>query len=133
MLSPDFSKNSSNLLPVIVQDYKSSQVLMLAYINEQSWRLTLRDNVATYWSRSKNRLWKKGETSGNTQEIKEILIDCDADTLIFKVKQNGVACHKGYRSCFYRKKVGANFEKIAEPLIEPDQLYKKRNYSGIAL
>ena len=126
MLSPDFSKTSSGLLPVIVQDYKSNQILMLAYINEEAWQLSLKNQVAIYWSRSRNRLWKKGEISGHTQEIKEILIDCDEDTLIFKVKQKGsAACHQGYRSCFYRQKVGNNFKKIAKPLINVEKLYQK--------
>ena len=89
------------LIPAIAQDYKSNQVLMLAYMNEEAYNLTLKSGYAHYYSRSKKRLWKKGESSNHTQEIKDILIDCDADTIILKVKQNGVACHTGRESCFF--------------------------------
>ncbi len=89
------------LIPAIAQDYKSNQVLMLAYMNEEAYNLTLKSGYAHYYSRSKKRLWKKGESSNHTQEIKDILLDCDADTIILKVKQNGVACHTGRESCFF--------------------------------
>jgi len=89
------------LIPAIAQDYKSNQVLMLAYMNEEAYNLTLKSGYAHYYSRSKKRLWKKGESSNHTQEIKDILLDCDADTILLKVKQNGVACHTGRESCFF--------------------------------
>ncbi len=91
------------LLPAIVQDYLSGEVLMLAYMNRESFQVTLKTGRTCFWSRSRQELWQKGETSGNIQEVKEIFYDCDADTLLLKVKQTGPACHTGERSCFYRK------------------------------
>jgi phosphoribosyl-ATP pyrophosphohydrolase/phosphoribosyl-AMP cyclohydrolase len=104
----DFSK-LGYLAPVVVQDYKTKEVLMLAFMNQEALKLTLKTKIAHYYSRSKKRIWKKGESSENTQEIKEIFYDCDNDTLLLKVKQNGVACHTGAMSCFFNKVV--NFEK----------------------
>ncbi len=99
----DFEK-SGGLVPVIAQDFKSGKVLMLAYVNKEAFEETLNSGRAVYWSRSRQKLWRKGEESGNSQEIKEILIDCDNDTLIYKVNQKGgAACHEGYESCFFRK------------------------------
>jgi len=98
----DFKKNGG-LVPVIVQDVDTNEVLMLAYMNEEALKLTQETGYAHYFSRSRNKLWKKGESSGHTQEVKDILIDCDNDTLLLKVKQNGVACHTGRRSCFFTK------------------------------
>ncbi len=95
----DWQKNP--LIPAISQDFESNEVLMLAYMNEEAYELTLTSGFAHYFSRSKQRIWKKGESSNHTQEIKDILIDCDADTIIIKVKQNGVACHTGRKSCFF--------------------------------
>ena len=96
----DFEKNGG-LVPVIVQDFETNEVLMLAYMNEEALKKTLESGYAHYFSRSRNKLWKKGESSGHTQEVKEILVDCDNDTLLLKVKQNGVACHTGRKSCFF--------------------------------
>jgi len=96
----DFSKNNG-LVPVIVQDVDTNEVLMLAYMNEEALKKTIESGYAHYFSRSRNKLWKKGESSGNTQEVKEILVDCDNDTILLKVKQNGVACHTGRKSCFF--------------------------------
>jgi len=93
--------NKNPLIPAIAQDYKTNEVLMLAYMNEEAYRLTLETGFAHYFSRSKQRLWKKGESSNHTQEVEDILLDCDADTLILKIKQNGVACHTGRKSCFF--------------------------------
>jgi len=95
--------DDSRLRPAIVQDYETGEVLMLAYMDEEALRLTRETGKAHYWSRSRGKLWKKGESSGNEQIVKDILIDCDEDTLLLKVKQIGVACHTGYRSCFYRR------------------------------
>ncbi|MDX1808457.1 MAG: bifunctional phosphoribosyl-AMP cyclohydrolase/phosphoribosyl-ATP diphosphatase HisIE [Sulfurospirillaceae bacterium] len=97
----DWEKNL--LIPVIAQDYQSGEVLMLAYTNREALDLTIKTNVAHYYSRSRKRLWKKGEQSGNIQEIKEIYLDCDSDTLLLKVKQTGVACHTGRTSCFFNR------------------------------
>jgi phosphoribosyl-AMP cyclohydrolase len=98
----DFAKQGG-LVPVIAQDAASGEVLMLAYTNAETWRLTLETGVAHYWSRSRNKIWKKGESSGNIQRVREIRIDCDADCVLLKVEQVGdAACHTGYRSCFYQ-------------------------------
>ena len=89
------------LIPAIAQDYQTNEILMLAYMNEEAYNLTLDTGYAHYFSRSKQRLWKKGESSNHTQEVKDILLDCDADTVILKIHQNGVACHTGTKSCFF--------------------------------
>ena len=101
MMQVDFEKGNG-LVPAIVQDAISGEVLMLGYMNEESLRKTLETGLATYWSRSRNKLWTKGETSGHYQHVQEIRIDCDEDTLLIKVIQDGAACHTGNRSCFYR-------------------------------
>ncbi len=96
----NFEKNGG-LVPVIVQDIETNEVLMLAYMNEEALKKTLKSGFAYYFSRSRNKIWKKGESSGNTQEVKDILVDCDNDTILLKVKQNGPACHTGRKSCFF--------------------------------
>ena len=101
MIQIDFEKGNG-LVPCIVQDNKSDQVLMLAYMNEESLKKTVETKLATYWSRSRNELWVKGETSGHYQHVKEILVDCDEDTILIKVDQDTAACHTGKYSCFYR-------------------------------
>jgi len=95
----DWKKNP--LIPAIAQDADSNEVLMLAYMNEEAYRLTLETGYAHYFSRSRQRLWKKGESSNHTQEVQDLLLDCDADTIVLKIKQNGVACHTGRKSCFF--------------------------------
>lgn len=97
----DFDKGNG-LIPAIVQDYRNNEVLMLAYINKESLEKTLETGECHYYSRSRNELWHKGKTSGNIQKVKEIKVDCDNDTILFLVKQKGVACHTGKMSCFYR-------------------------------
>jgi phosphoribosyl-AMP cyclohydrolase len=125
MIELDFAK-SDGLIPAIAQDWKTGEVLMLAYINKLSWEETLKSGNATYWSRSRNKLWKKGEESGNVQKIKEILVDCDDDTVIFKVDQiGGAACHTGYRTCFYRKIDGGELKTVGEKVFNPEEKYKK--------
>jgi len=96
-------ENFSGLLPVIVQDHGSGRVLMLAYANLEAVRKTQETGYAHYWSRSRNSLWKKGESSGHVQQITEVLVDCDEDTLLYKVSQTGPACHTGAKSCFFRE------------------------------
>jgi phosphoribosyl-AMP cyclohydrolase len=121
MIELAFNKDANNLLPAIVQDYQTGEVLMLAYINKLAWERTLETGKAHYWSRSRSSLWLKGETSGHVQLIKEILVDCDQDTVVYKVEQlGGAACHTGYRSCFYRKVNGSQLtvneqERIFDP------------------
>jgi phosphoribosyl-AMP cyclohydrolase len=114
------------LLPAIVQDFATGDVLMLAYINEESWQKTKETGKAHYWSRSRNKLWLKGESSGHVQLVKEILVDCDADTVVFRVEQlGGAACHKGYRSCFFRQVQDNDFVIKEEPVFDPGEVYKK--------
>lgn len=115
------------LVPAIAQDADSGDVLMLAYINEESWRLTLETGVVHYWSRSRGKLWKKGESSGNVQEVREIFIDCDEDTVLLKVKQLGdAACHEGYKSCFFRRaEKDGSLTTIGERVFDPKQVYGK--------
>ena len=101
MIELAFSK-LDGLVPAIAQDYRSGEVLMLAFMNEEAWRKTLDTGIAHYWSRSRKQLWKKGESSGNIQEVREIRVDCDRDCVLIKVHQVGeAACHTGYRSCFF--------------------------------
>ena len=124
MVEIDFEKGEG-LVPVIVQDHETGDVLMLAYMNQRAWLKTLETGKATYWSRSRNELWVKGETSGHVQIVKEILVDCDADTLLLKVQQvGGAACHTGYRSCFYTRVIEGGKEIIGEPVFKPEDVYK---------
>jgi len=104
----------SELLPVIVQDAATNEVLMMAYMNREALELSLKTKIAHYFSRSKQRIWKKGESSGHTQEIHSFNIDCDNDTLLIKVKQNGVACHTGRRSCFFTELESGKVESDVE-------------------
>jgi phosphoribosyl-AMP cyclohydrolase len=120
----DFGKGDG-LVPVIVQDDETGEVLMLAYMSREAWLKTLETGKATYWSRSRNELWVKGETSGHVQLVKEILVDCDSDTLLLKVHQlGGAACHTGYKSCFYRRVINEKTEIIGEPVFKPEDVYK---------
>ncbi|CAK8711565.1 Phosphoribosyl-AMP cyclohydrolase [Candidatus Electronema halotolerans] len=124
MLELNFTKGTDGLLPAIAQDAVSGEVLMLAYINEESWRKTLATGKAHYWSRSRSKLWLKGESSGHIQLVKEILVDCDLDTVVFKVEQlGGAACHTGHRSCFYRKVQGEELEVQGKPVFDPAKVY----------
>ncbi len=95
--------DKQGLVPAIIQDYKTGEVLMLAYMNKESFKKTLKLGKTCFWSRSRKEYWVKGETSGNFQFVKDIFYDCDMDTLLVKVRQDGVACHTGNKSCFYRK------------------------------
>ncbi len=97
--------DKSGLIPAVIQDAKNHQVLMVAYMNKRSIKKTIRSGLATYWSRSRNTLWLKGETSGHFQKVKKIYFDCDKDTLLIEVQQLGVACHTGKKTCFFRRLV----------------------------
>lgn len=122
----DFSKNNG-LVPAIAQDAETNEVLMLGYMNEEAFSLTRSTQTAHYYSRSRNRIWKKGESSGNIQKVLEIRIDCDLDTILLKVKQHGgAACHMGYKSCFYRKLENDGaliIDKIR--VFDPERVYNK--------
>jgi phosphoribosyl-AMP cyclohydrolase len=113
MPEPDFEKRGG-FVPVIAQDAESGQILMLAYMNREAWQQTLATGRATYWSTERHELWVKGETSGHVQRVREILIDCDDDAVVLKVDQVGAACHKGYRSCFFRRVGDDGWRVIAD-------------------
>lgn len=120
----DFEKGNG-LVPVIVQDYQSRDVLMVAYMNKQAWDKTVRTGKAHYYSRSRQGLWFKGEESGHFQVVKNIFIDCDNDTVLLQVKQIGAACHEGYKSCFFRKKAKKDWKVVAQKVFDPKEVYKK--------
>jgi phosphoribosyl-AMP cyclohydrolase len=123
---PNFEK--LELIPVIAQDAVTGDVLMLAYMNRTAWEETLKTGRVCYFSRSRNKLWRKGEESGNVQIVKEIYFDCDADTLLIKVEQiGGAACHEGYRSCFFRKlnAAGDAYEVVGDRVFDPATVYHK--------
>lgn len=115
-------KFDNNLIPVIVQDEKSREVLMMAWANNEAVTLTQETGFAHYYSRSRKKLWKKGEESGHFQKVSQILTDCDEDCLVYEVEQTGAACHTGYRSCFYRTLDGTI---IGTKIFDPDKVYKK--------
>jgi phosphoribosyl-AMP cyclohydrolase len=126
MVDLNFEKGNG-LLPAVVQDFGTGKVLMLAYINRASWEKTLETGEAHYWSRSRREIWHKGGTSGNVQKIKEIYVDCDNDTVLFKVEQvGGAACHTGYETCFH-KQVGRDREitVVGERIFDPERVYGK--------
>jgi phosphoribosyl-AMP cyclohydrolase len=121
----DFDK-SGGLVPAVAQDAATGEVLMLAWMNREAYEETLRTGRAVYFSRSRNKLWRKGEESGHVQEVKEVFVDCDADTILLKVHQiGGAACHEGYKSCFFRKVDGDQLRVIAEKVFDPKAVYKK--------
>ncbi len=121
---PDFDSGPDGLLPAIAQDATTSRVLMMAWMNREAWEDTLSTGRATYYSRSRGKLWRKGETSGHRQLVKEIRIDCDADTILLSVDQTGAACHEGYESCFFRVVGSDGTVSIADDrLIDPAKVY----------
>jgi len=126
MAGPDFEKHE--LIPVIAQDDATGDVLMLAYMNRDAYEETRKTGRVCYYSRSRGKLWRKGEESGNVQEVKAIYYDCDADTLLVKVNQvGGAACHKGYHSCFFRKidPATGEVETVGQRIFDPAEVYKK--------
>ncbi len=122
---PDFAKGGG-LLPVIAQDASTGDVLMLAYMNPESFAETVATGRAVYFSRSKNRLWRKGEESGHVQQVRAILVDCDADTILLKVDQQGPACHEGYRSCFFRELSADGTKVVLNRLADPADIYGRK-------
>ncbi|HVK08239.1 MAG TPA: phosphoribosyl-AMP cyclohydrolase [Gemmataceae bacterium] len=122
----DFDK-AGGLVPAIAQDADTGQVLMLAWMNREAFEETVRTRRACYFSRSRNRLWRKGEESGNVQEVRGIFIDCDADTVLLKVKQvGGAACHEGYPSCFFRELDAGEPRVVGERVFDPEAVYNKK-------
>lgn len=121
--------DEKGLIPVIIQDVNTGEILMFAWMNNESFNQTLETGLMTYWSRSRKKIWVKGEKSGNTQVVREIYVDCDGDCVLFKVEQKGMgaACHEGYRSCFFRRIniSDRSLSIIAEKVFDPDDVYKK--------
>jgi len=115
----------NGLIPALVQD-EAGKILMVAYMNPEAVTLTEETGIATFWSRSRQEIWKKGVTSGNTLAVLEIRADCDNDCLLLKVKPNGPACHTGFYSCFYQRWAGSEWQKEGEPLRDPKEMYGKK-------
>lgn len=125
METPNFAKGKG-ILPTVVQDAHSGKVLMLAYMNEEAWQKTVETGKAHYWSRSRQKIWLKGETSGHIQEVLEIFTDCDMDTILLKVHQyGGAACHKGYESCFFRQLKNGQWVIVESQIFNPKEVYGK--------
>jgi phosphoribosyl-AMP cyclohydrolase len=121
----DFDKQGG-LVPAIAQDAETGRVLMLAWMNQEAFEETVRTRRAVYFSRSRGKLWRKGEESGNVQEVREICVDCDNDTVLLKVHQiGGAACHEGYPSCFFRRLEDGELHVVGERVFDPKQVYKK--------
>ena len=121
----DFDK-AGGLVPAIAQDAATGEVLMMAWMNREAYEETIRTGRAVYFSRSRNKLWRKGEESGHVQEVKEIFVDCDADTILLKVIQlGGAACHEGYKSCFFRRVDGTEWTVVGDRVFDPKAVYKK--------
>ena len=120
-------KFEKGLIPVVIQDIEDGEVLMLAYMNKDSLTKTLKTGRTHFWSRSRKKVWLKGETSGHYQKVKEVYFDCDKDTLLIKVKQVKAACHKGYKSCFYQKlsKDGKSTKIVQKKIFNPQEVYGK--------
>jgi phosphoribosyl-AMP cyclohydrolase len=124
---PDFT-DADRLLPAVAQDAATGQVLMLAYMNRAAWEQTLASGEATYFSRSRGKLWKKGEESGHVQRVRDIFVDCDGDTILLKVEQaGGAACHQGYESCFFRQWDGKDFQIVGRRVFDPQKVYDEKN------
>ena len=120
--------DSNGLVTALAQDEESKEILMLAYMNEETLRQTVETGIMTYWSRSRKKVWVKGESSGHTQEVREIRVDCDGDALLFVVKQNGgAACHTGHKSCFYRRYDDGRLVEEGEKVFDPSNVYAVRS------
>jgi phosphoribosyl-AMP cyclohydrolase len=123
MVALDFSK-LDGLVPAVAQDWRTGEVLMIAFMNRESWQLTLSTGVMHYWSRTRGKLWKKGESSGNVQEVKELRVGCENDSVLAKVRQVGeAACHTGYRSCFYRAVAEGKLRVEGTRIFDPSKVY----------
>ena len=117
---------AGGLVAAIAQDHATGDVLMIAWMNQEAFEETVRTGRAVYFSRSRNKLWRKGEESGNVQEVKAIFVDCDNDAVLLKVNQvGGAACHEGYRSCFFRQVEGAELQVVGDRVFDPKLVYKK--------
>ena len=124
----DIKFDEKNLIPAIIQEQGTGRVLMMAWMNRASLEKTVATGKTHFWSRSRRKLWMKGETSGHVQQVKDIAFDCDGDVLLIQVEQTGAACHEGYRSCFFRSiETGGKSSKVTEAQLEtPEQIYGKK-------
>lgn len=122
--TPQFA-DPTTILPAIAQDVESHEVLMLAYMNREAFEETVATGRAVYYSRSRKRLWRKGEESGHVQHVEQVLIDCDADTILLRVRQHGAACHEGYRSCFFRELRDGETHVVMPREVDPRDVYRK--------
>jgi phosphoribosyl-AMP cyclohydrolase len=118
--------DADGLVPAIAQQHDTGEILMVAWMNREAVRLTIAEGRACYWSRSRKALWRKGETSNQVQTLKEFRLDCDGDTVLLLVEQQGVACHTGRRNCFFRAWRDGDWVEIAQPLVAPEELYAKK-------
>jgi len=120
--------DSNGLIPAIIQEQSTGRVLMMAWMNRASLEDTIRTGKTHFWSRSRQKYWMKGESSGHTQQVKDVAFDCDGDTLLIRVEQIGAACHEGYKSCFFRSVAGNGSEfQVTEPqLLKPEEIYGKK-------
>ena len=120
--------NADGLIPAIIQEQSTGRVLMMAWMNKESVRRSIEEGKTVFWSRSRQKYWIKGESSGNVQLIKDVAFDCDGDTLLFQVEQKGAACHEGYKSCFFRsvREKGAESQVTEPQLIKPEEMYGKK-------
>ena len=127
-LVEELTYNADGLIPAIIQDVETKHVLMMAYMNAEALLATIRTGKTNFWSRSRQKYWVKGESSGHTQDVHSIRIDCDTDTLLIEVTQHGAACHEGYRSCFYRKldQASTQWEVTDARVFDPAEVYKKK-------
>jgi phosphoribosyl-AMP cyclohydrolase len=119
--------DDNGLIPAVIQDAQTGEVLMVAYMNQTALAMTIRTGKTHFWSRSRGKYWMKGESSGHVQEVQGVYTDCDADTVLVKVKQHGVACHEGYRSCFFRQlDASGDWKVIAKQEVDPEKVYGKK-------
>jgi phosphoribosyl-AMP cyclohydrolase len=118
--------DADGLVPAIAQQHDTGEILMVAWMNRDAVRVTLEEGRVCYWSRSRQKLWRKGETSNQTQTLKEFRLDCDGDTVLLLVEQEGVACHTGRRNCFFRAWRDGDWVEIARPLVAPEELYGEK-------
>lgn len=124
MFTESIKWNEDGLVPAIAQDFETGEVLMMAWMNREALELSVQENRAIYWSRSRQALWRKGEASGNVQVLKELYLDCDGDTVLLKVEQvGGIACHTGRRHCFFNRLEGDRWQVTGEVLRDPDDMY----------
>lgn len=123
----EYKYNDQGLIPAIIQDADSGEVLMLAYMDKTAFERTLKEKKTVFFSRSRNKYWVKGESSGHTQDVQQVLTDCDRDTILIRVKQHGGACHEGYRSCFVNElDETTNIVRVTQQkMFDPDSVYKK--------